>query len=154
MEEDERPIRSPEPTMSDEERLAAFGLGGLLMGLGFPFAFVPFGLTQEDIPEEMVCCLFLPITGIGIAMMVVGARMFWGSLTNKQLAPPVLAGMRPAHTWGYGYGVIDTSNQEPPVTENRTTPEEEGGSTGQESLQTNDEESDSFWEQMRAPDDA
>ena len=140
--------------MSDEERQAAFGLGGLLMGLGFPFAFVPFGLTQEDIPEEMVCCLFLPITVIGIAMMVVGARMFWGSLTNKQLAPPVLAGMRPARSWSHAYGAIGTSEQEPPVTENQTTPEGEGGSTGQESLQANDEEPDSFWEQMRTPDDA
>ena len=124
------------------------------MGLGFPFAFVPFGLTQEDIPEEMVCCLFLPITGIGIAMMVMGAWSFWGALTNKQHLPPVLGDMRPARSWGHAYGVVKTSGQGPPATENRTPPEEEGGSNGQASPETNDDETDSFWEQMRTPDDA
>ena len=154
MEEDDLPTRSPESTMSDEERLAAFGWGVLLMGVGFPFAYVPFGLTQEDIPEEMVCCLFLPITVIGIAMMVMGVRIFWGALTNRQHAPAILRNMRPARSWRHAYGAIDTSEQEPPVTENQTTPGGEGSSTGQGSPETNDEESDSFWEQMRTPDDA
>ena len=154
MVEENLPTRSPESTMSDEERLASFGWGVLLMGLGFPFEFVPFGLTQEDIPEEMVCCLFLPITGIGIAMMVMSARSFWGALTNKQHLPPLLGDMRPARSWGHAHGVVNTSGQDPPATENRTTPERDDGSNGQESLQTNDDETDSFWEQMRTPDDA
>ena len=154
MVEENLPTRSPESTMSDEERLASFGWGILLMGLGFPFAYAPFGLTQEDIPEEMVCCLFLPITGIGIAMMVMGARSFWGALTNKQLAPPVLGDMRPARSWGHAYGVVKTSGQDPSATENQTTPERDDGSNGQASPETNDDETDSFWEQMRTPDDA
>ena len=154
MEENEHPIRSLEPTMSDEERMAAFGWGVLLMGLGFPFAFVPFGLTQEDIPEEMVCFLFLPITVIGIAMMVMGARVFWGALTNKQHLPPVLAGMRPARSWGHAYGVVKTSGQDPSATENQTTPERDDGSTGQASPENNDDETDSFWEQMRTHEEA
>ena len=154
MEEENLPPRSPESTMSDEERLAAFGWGVLLMGVGFPFAYAPFGLTQEDIPEEMVCCLFLPITVIGIAMMVMGVRIFWGALTNKQHLPPVLGDMRPARSWGHAYGVVKTSGQDPSATENRTSPEGDDGSNGQASPETNDDETDSFWEQMRTHEEA
>lgn len=152
VEKDVLPTRSPESTMSDEERMAAFGWGILLMGVGFPFAYVPFGLSGEEAPGEMVC-LMLPFTAIGIAMMVMGARSFWGSLTNKQHLPPVLANMEPARSWRQSPPGGEKGGQEQSTTEIQTTPEMDGAQTGETPAELKAKEGDSFWERMTTPEE-